>query len=147
MASRRRRLTLIMSVCASLSLVLAFTGSAAAGGRPFTTALSGANEVPGPGDADATGSASLWINPGQGTVCWSITVDNVAPILAAHIHIGSASVAGPVVVPLNPYTGGCTDVATDLALAIIRDPSSYYVNVHNGAFPPGAARGQLSRTP
>jgi hypothetical protein len=52
---------------------------------------------------------------------------------------------GPVVVPLNPYTGGCTDIDRDLALAIIMDPSGYYVNVHNAPYPAGALRGQLDR--
>ena len=125
---------------------------ALAGGRPFTTTLSGPLDVP-PGDPDATGTATVWINPGQGTVCYSWSVSNVStPVFAAHIHVAPVGVAGPVVVPLPP-TGpssgqGCTTgVDRDLALAIIRDPSAYYVNVHNADFPTGAARGQLSRTP
>ena len=35
----------------------------------------------------------------------------------------------------------------DLALAIITDPSSYYVNVHNAEFLAGALRGQLAFAP
>jgi len=147
MVSRRLRLVVVIAVCASLVLAFGVAASADAGGRPFTTTLSGANEAPGPGDPDATGTARLWINPGTGTVCWSITVDNAAPITAAHIHIAAPGSPGPVVVPLNPYTGGCADVASDLALQIIQNPSAYYVNVHNADFPAGAARGQLSRTP
>ncbi len=123
-----------------------------AGGRPFTTTLHGANEVPA-GDPDATGTATVWVNPGQGTVCYSWSVSNAAtPIGAAHIHHAVAGVAGPVVVPLPP-TGpssgsGCTTgVSRDLAIAIIERPWEYYVNTHNAEFPAGAARGQLSRTP
>jgi hypothetical protein len=134
--------------CLSVALALVASGTAGAvGGRPFTTQLEGANEVPVSGDPDATGTAHLWINPGQGSVCWSISVSNVDPILAAHIHIAPAGVPGPVVVPLNPYAGGCTTVDRDLAIAILTDPASYYVNVHNASFPGGAARGQLSQTP
>ena len=147
MPSSRRRLSLVVALSASLTFALALAGPAAAGGRPFTTSLSGANEAPGPGDPDATGTARIWVNPGTGTVCWSITVDNVEPITAAHIHLAPAGSPGPVVVPLNPYTDGCTDVTSELALAIIKDPSAYYVNVHNAVYPAGAARGQLSRTP
>ena len=99
------------------------------------------------GDPDASGTAQLWINPGQGSVCWSITVSNLDPIFAAHIHVAPAGSPGPIVVPLNPYTGGCTTVTRDLALAIVTNPSAYYVNVHNATYPGGAARGQLSRTP
>jgi hypothetical protein len=58
-------------------------------------------------------------------------------------------VAGPVVVPLEPPTNGaasaCAEVDGELALAILKHPSDYYVNVHNGEFPAGAVRGQLSK--
>ena len=65
--------------------------------------------------------------------------------MAAHIHVGAATTTGPIVVPLNPYTGGCTTVARELALALIQSPDDYYVNVHNMPFPGGALRGQLDR--
>lgn len=42
----------------------------------------------------------------------------------------------------NPYTGGCTTVDHQLAIAILTDPSGYRVNVHNVTYPGGAARGQ-----
>jgi CHRD domain len=134
-----------------ISLVLAPTSSAAAaGGRPFTTTLTGAAEVnaegvPNQGDPDGTGTATLRINAGLGELCWTITVSGVAPITAAHIHIAPVTAPGPIVVPLNPYSGGCTDVDRDLALAIIKNPDDYYVNVHNMPYPAGALRGQLSR--
>jgi hypothetical protein len=123
-----------------------------AGGRPFTTTLAGPSEVP-PGDPNATGTATVWVNPGTGTVCYSWSVSDAAtPIFAAHIHHGVAGVAGPVVVPLPPTgpssgTGCTTGVSRSLALDIIRHPWNYYVNTHNAEFPTGAARGQLSRTP
>jgi hypothetical protein len=135
-------------VCALLSIsVVAVGGVGAVGGRSFTTQLVGANEVPVTGDPDASGTAQLWINPGQGSVCWSISVSNVDPIAAAHIHLAPAGSPGPIVVPLNPYTGGCASVDRELAIAILENPSAYYVNVHNAAYPGGAARGQLSHTP
>jgi hypothetical protein len=68
----------------------------------------------------------------------------VDPIFAAHIHIAPSTAPGPIVVPLNPYSGGCTAVSRELALALITDPDSYYVNVHNASYPAGALRGQLS---
>lgn len=143
----------ILARCAALALgvlvalVLAPASPAVAqGGRPFTTTLLGANERPVLGDPDGVGSATVRINPGLGTVCWSITVDGVDPITAAHIHVAPAGSAGPVVVPLNPYSGGCIGgIDRGLALAIIQHPEEYYVNVHNATYPGGALRGQLSR--
>ena len=122
--------------------------SAAEAGRPFSTTLTGAAEVPGPGDPDGSGTAVLTVNPGRGEICYTLTVEGVAPTFAAHIHVGTADVAGPVVVPLVPPTSGtssaCAVVERDLALAIIRTPENYYVNVHNAEYPAGALRGQLS---
>jgi hypothetical protein len=146
----RHRFVLFLAVALLLALVVAAPVSA--GGRPFTTTLRGTSEVPA-GDQDAVGTATVWVNPGTGTVCYSWSVSNAAtPIFAAHIHLAVAGVAGPVVVPLPPTTPssgtGCTTgVSRTLAMAIIQRPWEYYVNVHNAEFPTGAARGQLSRTP
>jgi hypothetical protein len=145
---------IVLPLLAVVALAVGMLGAAPvlAGGRPFTTTLSGPSEVPA-GDPDATGTATVWINPGQGTVCFSWSVRNADPIGAAHIHRGVAGVAGPVVVPLlpaaptNSATGCTTGVDRSLAIDIIRHPWNYYVNTHNGAFPTGVARGQLSRTP
>lgn len=146
----RRSFVVVLSAFTILSLVT--PASADDGGRPFSATLTGANEVnaqgvPNQGDPDGAGAVTLQINPGQGEVCWSITVSGVAPIFAAHIHVAPSTAPGPIVVPLNPFTGGCTSVDRDLALAIVRDPGAYYVNVHNADFPAGALRGQLSRQP
>ena len=146
------RRSLAVGLSAFTILALATPASADDGGRPFTTTLSGANEVnaqgvPNQGDSDGSGTATVRINPGLGEVCWSITVTDVAPILAAHIHVAPPTAPGPIVVPLNPYTGGCTSIDPELARAIIRDPGAYYVNVHNAPFPAGALRGQLSHEP
>ena len=145
----RRGAAVVLSALTIIGVAAASAG-AADGGRPFTTTLTGAAEVnaegvPNQGDPDGTGTATLRINPGEGQVCWTITVSGVEPITAAHIHIGPPTAPGPVVVPLNPYTGGCTSVDRALALAIIQDPEAYYVNVHNVPYPAGALRGQLGR--
>ncbi len=131
-------------VLAAATLVLAVgAGSAtAAGGRPFHVELLGANEVPMAGDPDGSGTAVVTVNAGTRTVCWWIEVTGVDAIVAAHIHTGAAGVPGGVLVPLSP-TSGCTTVTRDIALDLIRDPASYYVNVHNATYPGGALRGQL----
>jgi hypothetical protein len=121
-----------------------------AGGRPFTTDLTGAAEAPNPGDLDGSGVAHVTLNQGQGEVCFDITIEgDVAPIAAAHIHKAPAGIAGGVVVNFNiPANGlsGCVDgVDKDLIKDIRQNPDNYYVNVHNAEFPSGALRGQLSK--
>lgn len=119
-------------------------------GRPFRVSLTGAAEVPGPGDADGTGKGIVWVNHGLSRVCAWIKVRNVDPATAAHIHRGAATAAGPVVVTLptpnaDGVAKGCVKVDKALAKEILKNPSSFYVNVHNAAFPAGAVRGQLGK--
>jgi len=145
-------MSLALVLATALTAVLAVSGTVLAGGRPFTVApLSGAAEAPNPGDPDGTGMARFWMNPGQGTVCWSYSVSGVEPLIAAHIHHAPAGVAGPVVIPTMPMTptsgADCASVDRSLILDIIQHPSDYYFNVHTPTYPGGALRGQLSRTP
>jgi hypothetical protein len=91
--------------------------------------------------------ARITVNPGQGRLCYSLTVRNIAPASGAHIHEAEEGAAGPIRVHLTPPTNGsssaCLNIGRELALEILRNPSDYYVNVHNSAHPAGAVRGQL----
>jgi hypothetical protein len=144
---KKNTLLLIMIVLA----VLALAGIAADGGRKFTTTLTGAAEVPGPGDPDGSGTAKITLNYGQGEVCWEIWVSDIAlPAAAAHIHEGPLGVAGPVDVTLSApdasgFSSGCTSVDREEIKEIIQHPEEYYVNVHTTDYPAGALRGQLSK--
>ena len=120
------------------------------GGRRLTATLTGPVEVPGPGDPDGRGRAVITLNQGQGEVCFELTVSNIAPATAAHIHSGAAGVAGDVVVTLTPpptngSSKGCVSASEDLIKEIRQNPANYYINVHNADFPDGAVRGQLSK--
>jgi hypothetical protein len=145
----------LLQILLAASLVLAFASIAALGGlggRKLSAELTGAAEVPGPGDADGSGFVTLRLNPGLEQVCWDYSVADVDPITAAHIHEAPAGVAGGVVVPLFPplpdadgNSSGCVDADRELILDIIKNPEEYYVNVHNALYPAGALRGQLSK--
>lgn len=115
-------------------------------------ALTGDNEVPGPGDQDGRGTAKVSVKGDR--VCFELSWRNIDGPIAAHVHVGARDVAGPVVIGLlsvpapglgSPVSSvaGCTQVDQTLASAIRRDPHAYYVNIHNVAFPAGAIRGQL----
>ena len=145
-----RPTTAMLAVFATTAVLAGATSAQTAGegGRKLATALTGAAEVPGPGDPDGAGTATVTVNPGQNRVCYELAVSNIAAATAAHIHEGGATVAGPVRVglaaPSDGDSSGCVDVARALALDILKNPGDYYVNVHNAAFPAGAIRGQLA---
>jgi hypothetical protein len=113
------------------------------------TTLTGAAEVPGPGDPQGSGTLQLTIDPDKGEVCYELNVANMQEAIAAHIHEGAVGKEGPVTVALDaPKTGsakGCTRANAPVIIAIMQKPDGYYVNVHNAAFPKGAVRGQLSK--
>ena len=131
------------------------TSSAAPQETPAATApmatfegisLTGAAEVPGPGDDDGTGFANVFVQ--QGELCYDINVLDIAPATAAHIHEGAVGESGPPVVPLEPPSAegavdGCAPADAELLQRIAANPGGFYVNVHNDEFPDGALRGQL----
>ena len=114
--------------------------------------LTGAKEVPGPGDPDGRGKATVSLKGER--ICYKLSWRNIDAPTAAHIHIGGRDVAGPVVQGLLSVpapglgapvssVGGCIDAPAGLAAAIRENPRNYYVNIHNVAYPAGAIRGQL----
>ncbi|RIA37833.1 CHRD domain-containing protein [Hephaestia caeni] len=117
-------------------------------GESWNAALVGAQEVPGPGDPDGTGTVKVTADSATNTVCYTLDVRGISAPTAAHIHKGALGVAGPPVLPLAPPTSGrskeCLSVDKALAAAIIADPAGYYVNVHTADYPKGAIRGQLA---
>jgi hypothetical protein len=144
MATKRRHSLAVLALSVLGALLLALPASAA----PLATleaSMTGEKEVPGPGDPDGSGSAVVKVF--RANVCYTLTVENIAPATAAHIHLGLRDEAGPIVAPLEPPTGGssnaCTQIPRALSLELREHPGRYYVNVHNEEFPNGAIRGQL----
>jgi hypothetical protein len=140
---------LVSAMLAMLMLAAAGSPAALAKGRPLKADLRGANEVLG-GDPDGIGDARLRLNQGQERICYRIVVSGIAAATAAHIHEGSAGVGGPVVVTLGTpgadgIAEGCVSVDRAVVKLIRKNADAYYVNVHNGAYPDGAVRGQLEK--
>ena len=118
-------------------------------GTGLTASLSGAQEVPGPGDPDGRGTAEVTVVDRTDNLCYELEVANIETATAAHIHRGTPGQSGPPVITLDAPTDGesnaCLSVATELVDEIIRNPANFYVNVHNARYPAGAVRGQLVR--
>ena len=127
------------------------TATELTGGEPFGAAfdLSGSAEVPGPGDPDGSGRAEIEIEPGSEELCYSLVVEKVDGVTAAHVHEGEPGMAGPVAVTLGAPTDGSSEgcvATTSSTLDGIREGTrSFYVNIHSADYPDGAVRGQITR--
>jgi len=114
----------------------------------FSIRLNGTNEVPGPGDADGTGQASVTINPVTGSVCVNLTSANIEPIAGMHIHPGAVGVANPPLLDFAVTSGTAVskcvqEAAPGDAASIVANPAGFYLDAHTASFPNGAIRGQL----
>jgi len=140
---------IVLSTFVMALALLTYVHLAAAQEMKVTAKLTGAAEVPGPGDPDGSGTVQVTFNPDKGEVCYDMTVAKIDEATAAHIHEGAVGKDGPVKVALDaPKTGsekGCKTADATLIKTIMANPTDYYVNVHNAAFPKGAVRGQLSK--
>ena len=90
MKQRRLFATLLLAAIAALAIAgpasAAKLGGADQGGRQLTTTLTGEQEVPVLGDLDGIGFATVTVNPGQGLVCYELSVSGIETATAAHIH-------------------------------------------------------------
>lgn len=140
----------------------------------FTADLRASNEVPPITGAEAAGTGSATItfdvtrdpsgNVTAGTATFVVTLSSLpagTPINIAHIHTGSAGVAGVVVFSTSLVAGEVVTNASgsasftkaniapagDLAIfnSIINNPSAFYFNAHSALNPGGVVRGQLVR--
>lgn len=121
----------------------------------FSALLSGGNEVP-PVLTRASGRASFTYNPATRALSYRVDVSRIISITMAHIHRGSADVAGPIAYwlydstgtrgpdgpfdPDHPISGTVTLRADDEVRLFTRE---LYVNVHTAARPGGEIRGQI----
>ena len=154
----RRKSAIGLALLVGLVALIPLTQATAGGIVTLDAALTGDAEIPGPGDPNGAGDATISLDPVADDVCFDVSWNGIGRPLAAHIHKGSPTVAGPVRVELFassvglPRTikavAGCVrNVDSDLIDRITANPQRFYVNVHNNAYPGGAIRGQLALAP
>lgn len=156
MKPRRLLATVVLTM---LAAAVVFALPATAAPQPLATLKAKlTTEVPGPGDPDGTGNAMIKVYKTK--LCYTLSVMNIKPATAAHIHRGVKGHTGPIVVPtdhhssLNPprpnsvgsssgASSGCEAIPPALSMKLRHNSQRYYVDVHNKPYPHGAIRGQL----
>jgi hypothetical protein len=137
------------------ALALPTTAVAASGDVVLYGVLSGAAEVPAV-QTDGAGSVYVIVNSARTKLTYVVTYRGLSgAVAAAHIHLGAAGVAGPIIIPLKPgrspmigtlYAANLSpagDVHTFAdAIASMRAGRTY-VNLHTAAHPGGEVRAQL----
>jgi hypothetical protein len=140
----------------------------------FTATLTGGAERPNPVTTTATGTATFTVNAARTQITYTVRAANLATgggqqITACHIHAGSTSAAGPVIVTLctpnqpgvtaeaeiasgtiaegtDASTKGSSPIGID-ALLLLLVSGDAYVNVHTTANAGGEIRGQIQGVP
>ena len=140
------RLPRILAIAGTAVLVTALPAQAQK--FDYQGAMTGGEVVPGPGDADGTGTFKVTIDNASNQLCYELAPQNIDQPNAAHIHVGAPNQAGKIMVDLNfPANGpkACIPIDSTSVGHMTGGPKSHYVDLHNGAYAEGAIRGQLQK--
>jgi hypothetical protein len=128
----------------------AFTLTGASGApalTQFVANLTSNQEVPRV-DTDSEGTATVTLNP-DNTLTYAVTTTSLEEATAAHIHLGSATEAGPIIFPLTggpTNWAGTTGVLSAEQLTALNE-GRLYINVHTLENPNGEIRGTIVAAP
>ena len=140
-----RPMKTLLTIVLAMVVAVFVAVSASAATKTITATMKGTTETP-KGDPNGKGTAKITLDTSRGRVCFKLSWSGIGTPNASHIHKGKKGTAGPVVVPLfggAAKHSGCVKASKSLIRQIAKSPASYYVNVHNAAFPGGAIRAQL----
>jgi hypothetical protein len=155
----------LLSACALMAaLGLVHASDASAQVVNMRATLTGGEEAPNLVLTGALGTADVAVDVGNRQITVTLHIFNLPTgTTASHIHIGSRSVAGPVVINFPIVTGRTGDFEQtftvglpafiprpEIGIATLEDAlqaitgGNAYVNVHSTANPGGEVRGQLT---
>ena len=167
---KKSRLLLVVLIVLTMLITTSVAYASPPEQRNFIAHLSGAAERPTPVDTDAGGLAVFHLSKDGTELRYKLIVTNIEGATQAHIHCGSADVAGPVVAflfgfdPAGVTVNGVLAEGTITAANVIPRPDSpacpggvanfdellakirsgdAYVNVHTLVYPAGEIRGQI----
>lgn len=157
---RTRLVVAAATIVTALGIASSPAAANAQSDQPFAAGavrMDGAQEAPGPGDADGRGTFAYFAAGDR--LCYLVTARKIEPAVVAHIHAAPPGAPGPILIGLEAPTDGLSfdcittvpnDTPNDMTVllqseldAIIANPAGHYANVHNAPFPAGAIRGQL----
>jgi len=121
------------------------TTSVAFSGNAFVVGLTGTQEVP-PVTTSAIGVGIVVVDPDSFVMRTAIVTRGLNGN-AAHIHVGSLGVAGPIVFPLFETSADSGIWAAQSTLTAVQlnalRAGNYYFNVRSAAYQNGEIRGQI----
>ena len=99
-------------------------------------------------DSDGKGKAEVTVDTKTRKICWEYTgIKGIDKPVATHIHKGKKGAAGPIVVDfMSAKTKGCVTSTKAIVKDVVKNPASYYANIHTAAFPGGARNPHSSVT-
>ena len=80
------RKLIVVAALGALAILVVLPAVGSAASTTLKATLSGKNEVPGKGDPDGSGTATLRIDPAKGTVCYTIKLKKIGDRRRAHPH-------------------------------------------------------------
>jgi CHRD domain len=96
--------------------------------------------------ASGSGTATMTIRLGLSRLCYTLTVNGLTNVTAAHIHrVSTGNIVVPLTAPTTGSSSGCVTVDKTLLQEIAQSPAAFYVNVHTSSFPNGQVQGTLSK--
>ena len=107
--------------------------------------------MPGPGDADGTGSAEIRVDSGEDQLCWDLHARQVDVVTGATSIAAPPDRRSPDHHPDHAgrrrHSQGCLPIDEAMVRELAFRGHEYYVNVLTEAHPEGAIRGQLRGGP
>ncbi|MBK6898326.1 MAG: CHRD domain-containing protein [bacterium] len=140
---RRIKHTVLVAAATCLALGLG-AGDARADLAIYTTALTGASEVP-PNASPAVGIATLTVDTETLIGTYTLQFSGLTSAqTAVHFHTAAAGVNGPVAfgLPLGSPIAGTWNLTAPQYASLVA--GSIYLNVHSTTFPGGEIRGQMT---
>src|SRR5256712_5263731 len=105
LSTRMVGLTLLAMALVTAAFAVTVARADEGAGTQWNSVLAGINDMPTPRDTHARGVAIFELSPDGQSMPYKVIAANINNVIMAHIHLGDANTAGPVIVWLYPIGG------------------------------------------